>query len=191
VQTILFDNFQIWEGRCIPEEEPFAGEITPITPEWPELRTNLNKPTTLTTSMYFEKAFVGGGCGEVHVTNIGAQVRFVQVVFEVHHAPTYTQTQHIRSAYVFLVPSQSVSTLSAATRLWMCTLLGPCARQQSRACTFLLRPRAMHSFQPLQTSRFRADMRSVRGGDQHPAELGHDAAQERRAVAQLARPCRV
>jgi hypothetical protein len=74
VQTIQFDNFQIWEGRCPPEEEPFDQQLTKVLPIWPELRTDLRKATVLETTLVFEKAFVGGACGTVHVKNTGQTV---------------------------------------------------------------------------------------------------------------------
>lgn len=74
MQVIIFDDFQIWEGRCSPDQEPFASEFLPITPTWPTLRTNFDEKTTLAGQVVFDKAFVGGGCGEFEITNRGAQV---------------------------------------------------------------------------------------------------------------------
>lgn len=69
MQTIDFDDFQIWEGKCAPTEEPFDQEVTHPTPVWPNMKTDLNKPTTLLALIAFEKAFVGGGCGDFEIEN--------------------------------------------------------------------------------------------------------------------------
>lgn len=73
LQVIHFDDFHIWEGRCPPSDEPFATEVAPIEPTWPEMRSDLNKPTILYTELLFKKAFVGGGCADILVTNNGEQ----------------------------------------------------------------------------------------------------------------------
>lgn len=69
VQTIDFDDFQIWEGKCSPMDEPMDQELTHPTPMWPNMKTDLNKPTTLLALIAFEKAFVGGGCGDFEIEN--------------------------------------------------------------------------------------------------------------------------
>ena len=73
LQTILFDDFLIWEGKCEPGQEPAGFDIAPVMPRWSNLKSNLDKPTTLRTSVVFESAFTSGGCGEVHIENVGEQ----------------------------------------------------------------------------------------------------------------------
>jgi hypothetical protein len=73
LQYILFDDFQIWEGRCAPGKEPFASEVQPVVASWPELRTDFGAETSLTGELVFDKAFVGGGCGGFEITNKGTQ----------------------------------------------------------------------------------------------------------------------
>lgn len=71
-QTIEFDFFEIWEGRCTPDDEPFTGAQKEFLPMWPTMRTDLERPTVLVTTLYFNKAFTGGGCGDVRVLNTAA-----------------------------------------------------------------------------------------------------------------------
>lgn len=69
LQTIDFDDFEIFEGRCSPMDEPLQRELTLPIPMWPSMITNLDEPTALLANIKFEKAFVGGGCGNVEVQN--------------------------------------------------------------------------------------------------------------------------
>jgi hypothetical protein len=71
MQHIQFDDFQVWEGKCAPEDGPFSTNVEPIIPSWPEFRTDLSKATTLKTTTVFNKAFVGGGCGGLEIENTG------------------------------------------------------------------------------------------------------------------------
>eukprot|EP00892_Ulva_mutabilis_P008553 jgi/Ulvmu1/606/UM001_0614.1 len=68
-ETIDFDDFQIWEGRCAPMDEPFSQKLTKPVPIWPAMRTDLDKPTTLQAAVEFDKAFVGGGCADFAIKN--------------------------------------------------------------------------------------------------------------------------
>lgn len=72
LQTIDFDDFQIWEGNCPPMDEPFVQEVTYPVPVWPNMKTDLDKPTTLLASISFQKAFIGGGCGGIDIENRAA-----------------------------------------------------------------------------------------------------------------------
>lgn len=71
MQTIVFDDFMIYEGRCEPGEEPTDTEEVPVLPVWDTLRSDLDMATTLKTNIEFGSAFTGGGCGEIQVENTG------------------------------------------------------------------------------------------------------------------------
>jgi len=53
-------------------DEPFVQELTLPKPTWPNMQTDLNKPTTLLATVEFQKAFVGGGCADFAVENKAA-----------------------------------------------------------------------------------------------------------------------
>lgn len=38
LQTIIFDDFQIWEGWCAPAKEPFSQTIVKPVPKWEGMR---------------------------------------------------------------------------------------------------------------------------------------------------------
>ena len=74
MQTIVFDDFGIWDGRCTPADEPFSTDLAPVPPPaWPTLRTDFSAPTSFAAAMEFDKTFTGGGCGKLVVTNNGAE----------------------------------------------------------------------------------------------------------------------
>jgi hypothetical protein len=62
VQTIRFDDFQVWTGKCAPEDEPFPNVVTFPKPVWP----------SMLTKVVFSKAFTGGGCATFEVQNTAA-----------------------------------------------------------------------------------------------------------------------
>lgn len=69
VQTIRFDDFQVWEGMCAPENEPFAKELFKPSPEWPSMQPPIaSSASVLEVDAIFEKAFVGGGCAKFEMT---------------------------------------------------------------------------------------------------------------------------
>lgn len=69
LQTIRFDDFQVWEGRCTPEDEPFTQALSLPKPTWDNMRSDLNAPTVLLAEVVGKTAFAGGGCIKFEVLN--------------------------------------------------------------------------------------------------------------------------
>lgn len=72
VQTILFDDIQVWEGRCAPENEPFSQTVVKPIPEW-NSKLRDTAPSVLSANAVFDKTAPGGGCPKLEVQNIGAR----------------------------------------------------------------------------------------------------------------------
>jgi hypothetical protein len=134
VQHIRFDNFEIWEGRCTPAEEPFDTELAIVVPEWPTLRANLDKPTVLTTQLVFEKAFVGGGCGHVVVTNVGSKA-----------CDAYEVEINIRPSWGNLMLKDGLPSFSGLNLLTSDTAAGASTLPLSAACVVQTIDRAADS----------------------------------------------
>jgi hypothetical protein len=69
LQTIMFDDFQVWEGRCPPEDEPFSQNLIKPKPEWASMRHEKTGDSVLKVNTYFEKASTGGGCAKFIIEN--------------------------------------------------------------------------------------------------------------------------
>jgi hypothetical protein len=68
LQTILFDDFQVWEGRCTPDKEPFSQKIFQTLPEWPGMK-KITSSSNLKVDLDFKKASAGGASGKFFVEN--------------------------------------------------------------------------------------------------------------------------
>jgi hypothetical protein len=69
-ETIQFDDFMIYEGECTPNSIPESKTLAMIQPVWEGQRPKID--TDLKTSVVKAKTFVGGGCGQIAITNVGA-----------------------------------------------------------------------------------------------------------------------
>lgn len=87
-ETIEFDDFQIWEGKCSPENEPFTQELTLPSPVWDNMRSDLNAPTVLLAEVVGRTAFGGGGCVTFEVLNT-ADSMCSQFELEINIRPTW------------------------------------------------------------------------------------------------------
>ena len=72
LQTIVFDDIQVWEGRCAPENEPFPQTVVKPLPEWDGMATH-DAPAVLSANAIFDKAALGGGCAKLEIMNTGSQ----------------------------------------------------------------------------------------------------------------------
>jgi hypothetical protein len=73
-ETIRFSDFKIYEGECMPSDAPPLSSDQPVVhldPTWATMRPLVD--TDLQTTTVFSKPYVGGGCGEIIVTNTGAR----------------------------------------------------------------------------------------------------------------------
>ena len=68
VQTIIFDDFQVWEGLCPPDSEPFSQTLVTHTPEWSGMKQSKGA-SNLKARVLFQSASTGGGCGKLVVEN--------------------------------------------------------------------------------------------------------------------------
>lgn len=87
-ETIRFDDFQVWEGKCTPADEPFTQELTLPKPTWDNMRSDLNKPTVLLAEAKGKTAFAGGGCVKFEVLNT-ADTTCNQFELEINIRPTW------------------------------------------------------------------------------------------------------
>ena len=69
MQTIIFDDFQVWEGLCPPDKEPFTQTLITHVPEWNGMK-QAKGASNLRAKALFEKASTGGGCGKLEVENL-------------------------------------------------------------------------------------------------------------------------
>jgi hypothetical protein len=74
-ETIRFSDFKIYEGECMPSDAPSPlssdQPVVHLDPTWATMRPLVD--TDLQTTTVFSKPYVGGGCGEIIVTNTGAR----------------------------------------------------------------------------------------------------------------------
>jgi hypothetical protein len=70
-ETIRFADFKIYEGECLPNAAPSAAPLQHVSPTWETMRP-LAK-SDLQTQAVFNKPYVGGGCGDIVVTNPGSK----------------------------------------------------------------------------------------------------------------------
>jgi hypothetical protein len=71
-ETIQFDDFMIYEGECTPTSVPEIKTLATIQPVWEGQRPKIE--SDLQTSVIKAKTYVGGGCGQIAITNVGATV---------------------------------------------------------------------------------------------------------------------
>lgn len=71
-ETIQFDDFMIYEGECAPTSVPESNTIATIQPVWDGQRPAIE--TDLTTSVVKASTYVEGGCGQIAITNTGAEL---------------------------------------------------------------------------------------------------------------------
>lgn len=73
LQTIVFDDFQVWEGRCPPDKEPFSQTLVKPVAKWKGMRHDKKGDTVLNVSTIFEKASTGGGCAKFEIENLSPE----------------------------------------------------------------------------------------------------------------------
>jgi hypothetical protein len=80
-ETIRFADFKIYEGQCMPSDapSPLSSDqlVMHLDPTWEKMRPLVD--TDLLTSTVFTKPYVGGGCGDIIVTNSGSACERWQV----------------------------------------------------------------------------------------------------------------